>query len=496
MRVRILAAILAVAAVGLTLAGGSAYLVERAQVLREIDERLRDRVDAVHLVVARIDDAEIARASGVEDAPEDALAGGESAATTPEATALAAPTMRSVLDAIFRSVIPGSNESAVGLIDDAAAVIPGIALDFRLDDRAEFVEFAAEAALAKDVQIGDAELSDRTIRYLVVPVQVADDPSLGAFVAAIDVSAELAIVDSTFRIYAVVAVATLAAIALVGWFVAGRLLRPLRGLRDAASRMTASESADRIPVSGDDDVSELTRTINDMLDRLSDAAQQQRRLLDDVRHELKTPITIVRGHLELLDARDHAEVESVRSLAIDEFDRMSELIDDLAVLAEIERDTLLRETVDVGALTRDVFAKVSAIPGHEWVLESVASTTAEIDRARMTQAWLQLVDNAAKYSPPGSRIELGSRLVADIVELWVRDFGPGIPHGYEERIFERFGRADTGRGVEGSGLGLPIVRAILDAHDGLVTLDSTSNGTRFGLVVPRIHQQIAAEVTS
>ncbi|WP_294179946.1 HAMP domain-containing sensor histidine kinase [uncultured Schumannella sp.] len=485
MRVRILTAILAVAAVGLTFAGGSAYLFERTQALGEIDQRLLDRVSAVRLIVAEIDDVAV----GVADEPD------EFRTAAPETTESPSVTMRSVLDAVFRTVIPGSNESAVGLIDDSAAVIPGIALDFRLDDRAGFIELAAAEAASREVRTGDAEFSDRTIRYVVVPISIAESSTIGAFVAAIDVSAELAVVDSTFRIYAVVAAATLAAIALVGWFVAGRLLRPLRGLRDAASRMTATESAERIPVTGDDDVSELARTINDMLDRLAEATRTQRRLLDDVRHELKTPLTIVRGHLELLDSRNREEVDTVRALAIDEFDRMSELLDALAVLADIERDARVLEPIDIDTLTLDVFAKVSVISGHEWVLTAVASATARIDRARITQAWLQLADNAAKHSPQGTRIELGSRIVGDTVEMWVRDFGAGVPRGFEERIFERFGRADAGRGVEGSGLGLPIVRAIVDAHGGRVALDSSPRGARFALVVPLILQPDVTEVT-
>ena len=118
------------------------------------------------------------------------------------------------------------------------------------------------------------------------------------------------------------------------------------------------------------------------------------------------------------------------------------------------------------------------------MLIETAQVRAELDAVRITQGWLQLVDNAAKYSPAGSVIELGSRLDGDAVEFWVRDSGPGIPDESLHRIFDRFGRVDTGRGIHGSGLGLPIVKAIAEGHGGRVSLDSGTSGSRFGIVVP------------
>src|SRR5690606_13825164 len=216
--------------------------------------------------------------------------------------------------------------------------------------------------------------------------------------------------------------------------------------------------SERIPVTGRDDVSDLTRTVNDMLDRLESATSAQQRLLDDVRHELQTPITIVRGHLELLDPGDEDEVASVRTLALDELDRMAGLVDAVGSLAETGPASLRLEPIDVGDLTAEVFAKAAVIPGREWTLGGRAQVIADLDSARVTQAWLQLVDNAAKYSPPGSQVRIGSTRRDGNIELWVEDQGDGIPEGAEVRIFERFGRVDEGRGVSGSGLGLPIVK--------------------------------------
>jgi two-component system OmpR family sensor kinase len=193
-----------------------------------------------------------------------------------------------------------------------------------------------------------------------------------------------------------------------------------------------------------------------------------------------------------LDAGNHDEVESTRALAIDELDRMAGLIDDIELLAESQHPVHVFVPTDLADLTTDVFAKAAGIPGHRWVLGETAQVSATIDPMRITQAWLQLVDNAAKYSAAGTTIVIGSTAECSTsdptnphsVEFWVADQGPGIPAGSEERIFERFGRVDAGRGIQGSGLGLPIVRTIAIAHGGNVRLCSSTVGSRFGILLP------------
>ena len=224
--------------------------------------------------------------------------------------------------------------------------------------------------------------------------------------------------------------------------------------------------------------------MNAMFDRLEAAVSGQRRLLSDVRHELATPITIVRGHLETLDPDDAAEVAATRALLLDELDRMSGLVDDIEVLADPDGAFVHLAPTDVGDLTRAVFAKVSAVRGHAWRLTETAETVAALDAARVTQAWIQLADNAAKFSAMGTPVAIGSVATDGSVEFWVADRGPGVPAESRARIFERRGRADEGRGIRGSGLGLPIVAAIAAAHGGEVTLRSSPAGSRFGISVP------------
>jgi two-component system OmpR family sensor kinase len=461
-RVRILTSMLLVAALGLGGAGVTTYRVQRNRTLQDIDDRLTSRVESARVV-----------------------------ATSRPGYA----TTSAALEAIIATVIPNTNESSLGILDGKVAFIPGVSTTLTIDRSPGFAAQVTREVAGGSVWLGTREFSVGRVRYIAAPITVTATakgatPQTGIYVAAVNLDAELSAGPGQFgATYAVVALIALLAIGLVGWFVAGRLLRPIRQLRSTASRITASDRRERIPVVGQDDVSDLTRTINDMLDRLDGAITSQNQLLDDVRHELKTPITILRGHLELLDVTDASEVRTTRALALDELDRMAGLVDDIEALAETQRDTMTLVPTDVADLTSDVFAKVSVFPGHEWMLAGTAHLSVELDAARITQAWVQLADNAAKYSAEGTAIELGSRSIVDedggdAVEFWVKDVGGGIPSDSWDRIFERFGRVDTGRGIRGSGLGLPIVKAIAVAHGGRISLESSPRGSRFGIVVP------------
>lgn len=211
----------------------------------------------------------------------------------------------------------------------------------------------------------------------------------------------------------------------------------------------------------------------------------QRRLLDDVRHELKTPITIVRGHLEVMDTTDVADVTAIRDLGIAELDRMTRLIGDIDLLAVVESDRLVMTDVDLTVLGQRISELVSVIPGHEWTTEQQAEGVIRGDRDRLLQAWLQLADNAAKYTPPGTPIELGSAVHASGAQFWVRDHGPGIPHAMRHRIFRRFDRGAGKRTVGGSGLGLAIVDVIAKSHGGHCSVaDTPGGGATFTIEIP------------
>jgi signal transduction histidine kinase len=377
-------------------------------------------------------------------------------------------------------------------VDGRAKYVPGVTTSFHVENVPGFVRSVVAATKGGKVTLGTVSSPDGAIRYIASPVTVSGSPDSGVYVAAANLSSELADLSSAFATFWAVMAATLLVIAAAGWFVAGRLLRPLRTLRIAAANITTSSRGDRIPVEGRDDLAKLTITVNEMVDRLDQGITRQRQLLDDVRHELNTPIAIVMGHIETLDPYDPRDVIETQALAVDELERIAALVHDLSALAETEASGPSLAPVEVEALTRQVFAKASVLPAHEWVLGPVASGTAVLDARRITQAWLQLVDNASKYSPAGSPIELGSTSAQGRVEFWVADRGPGIPEEARERIFERFGRVESHRGIAGSGLGLPIVKAIALSHGGVVTVESSDSGTRFAIVVPLTGGESAA----
>ena len=463
-RSRILVAILVVAALGLAASGVASYLVQRKGVLAAVDAQLLRTVPNLKAIAAgRTSDASL-------------------------------KSVDAVLRIAMQQLIPAPNESFLGFIDAKPALVPAVNLPFRIDQDSALVSRIVSEAHATHVVIGTAKTARGTLRYLIVPVHVAGDPKTGLYVAAYDLDAQLASVAESFGTYLRVALLALVLLGLVAWFAAGRLLRPIRLMRDVAVGSSTADLTQRIAVTGSDDVSELAAAINAMFDRLQDSALSQQRLLNDVGHELKTPITIIRGHLELLDADNVSDVEATRALAIDELDRMGTLVSDISLLAASRAPHFVEPTeVDIDSFTTAVGAKASALdPTRTWRVEC-ASGLALIDAGRITQAWLQLADNAVKYSTPGAPIVLAADVSQTETGGWlnlsVRDSGPGIPQEARERIFERFSRLESSGGREGSGLGLSIVSAIAEAHGGTVQLFGAAGaGATFTIRIPPLSE--------
>jgi signal transduction histidine kinase len=306
------------------------------------------------------------------------------------------------------------------------------------------------------------------------------------FVVAHLLSAELRGIDEAIAIVIQVMLTVLVLTAIVGWFVAQRALEPLNLLTQAAKTVSESDLTQRIPVHGVDEISELTLRFNEMLDRLQLTFAAQRDFVSDAGHELRTPITIIRGHLELL-GDDPTEQRETLDLVTDELDRMSRFVDDLLLLARAEQPNFLRmEMVNVAPLAEELFAKAKALGDRQWRLENHAKGWIVGDRQRLTQAVMNLAQNATQHTQPSDTITLGTALDRDKVRFWVRDTGRGIPQAEQARIFERFARSSTSRRrSEGAGLGLAIVRAIAQAHGGTVELVSQPDqGATFTLVIP------------
>ena len=457
-RVRILAAILAVACVGLAIVGSVTFLVQREQALNSVNARLTNQVKVLESVA---DGATV-------DAP-----GGASAAVE-DLDKNEFTNVDDYLKAVVARLVPARNEGSVALIDGTPRWVPTTLSGIDISKNQQLIERAIADTAEGDTKWGTAVTDQGSLRYIAIPVRMDGDPRQGLYVRAVDLGAELQPVTFAMTTYVIAAVAVLFAIGIVGWFVTGRLLSPIRRLR---------ETADAI-------------SITDLSHRLEDSVDGQRQLLDDVRHELKTPITIVRGHLELMNPRDAADVASARDIGIAELDRLTRLVEDIDLLATAEADSSYTvDAIDLAALTERVGELVAVIPGHTWSIEARADGATVGDQDRLLQAWLQLADNAAKYTPEGSPIEIGSAHAHDGARLWVRDHGPGIPPGARARIFRRFDRAHVKRSVGGSGLGLAIVDAIAKGHGGhCVVTDTPGGGATFTIHLPPTEAELPAPV--
>ena len=331
---------------------------------------------------------------------------------------------------------------------------------------------------------GTVETSTGSARYVSVPIRAGGRTAATFAVANFPEDDRNEIVDAIVVAAQVWGVVILLALGLA-WAGAGRVLAPLRLLRDTAHSITETDLKGRISVSGNDEVAQVAQAFNEMLDRVEAGFGAQRRFLDDASHELKTPITIVRGHLELLSDDPEERRETV-ALLTDELDRMSRIVNDLLLLAKAEQPDFVRlESVDVEALTADLHAKVAALDEREWRLESTGRGKILADRQRLTQAVVQLAENAVKHTEEGDLIGIGTLVADGDAHLWIRDSGSGIPTEEQDGIFDRFVRGSGGRRLEGAGLGLSIVKAIARAHGGRVELNSrTGQGATFTLVLP------------
>lgn len=281
----------------------------------------------------------------------------------------------------------------------------------------------------------------------------------------------------------------------VGWVLAGTALRPVEAMRREAAALSAGEPGRRlaIPPTGDE-LARLAQTMNQMLERMAQALERERRFVDDASHELRTPLGILKAELELALSRSRGKEELRQALqsASEESDRLVQLAEDLLVLARADRGKLPvhPEPVLLEELVASVIANFRIRAQQRAVRIDTrcdAQGTVEVDPARVKQALGNLLDNALKHTPPGGTVTVELRLDGEEVRLRVSDTGPGFPTGFTGHAFEPFTRADTARTRSdgGAGLGLAIVRAVAEAHGGRATgYNLERGGAAVELVLP------------
>ena len=369
--------------------------------------------------------------------------------------------------------VPNRFQDVAGLIDGIVTYRPRESQPPQIQDEPELLD--AVDGLSEPAS-GEVAGSNGLLRWAALPVTVQGDPRDGLLLVAVDVAPQRSAVWQQMRTYAMASAITLVGVGLVGWFLVGRLLRPLRDLRDTAERISETDLSQRLDVEGSDEISDLSETFNGMLDRLETAFGDQRRFLDDAGHELRTPLTIVSGHLQVMDIADPADVAGSRDLVLDEVARMSRLVNDLIVLAKSERpDFVQTQRVDLAELVPSALDKARGLADRTWAVQPGAPLVVNADPERITQALLQLATNAAQHTTPGDAITFGWRSEGGGAVVWVADTGPGFGDQNPDTLFERFARGERPRG-EGTGLGLSIVRAIAQAHGGTATAGDTDGG--------------------
>ncbi len=283
---------------------------------------------------------------------------------------------------------------------------------------------------------------------------------------------------------------------IVGWVIAGRVLAPISRITDVARDIQATELSRRIGLRGpDDELRRLADTFDSMLARLDDAFASQRRFVADASHELRTPLAIIQANLELAlseqatedGSREEASLVIERALR-----RMTRLTDDLLALARLESPEIAHEVFPARELleeSRIEFASAAAGRGIE--LEALAPDGLEVygDREALRRALANLLDNALRYAPDGSKVVVAAENGSERVRLEVADEGPGLDEADRDKVFERFWRADGSRDRNGggSGLGLAIVKRIAVAHGGSVSVRSEPGaGATFTIDLPTV----------
>ena len=281
--------------------------------------------------------------------------------------------------------------------------------------------------------------------------------------------------------------------AILAWFLAARVTRPLRRLTSLSGEVAGDDLSVRMPLeeAGSDEVRKLSVSFNRMLDRLEDAFERQKAFVADASHDLRTPLTIVRGQIEVLARNpdpDPAEVAAVSRAVGEAVDRMEHLVEDLLLLARSDSEAgITAERLAVGPILEAEREDRVESERARIDIGEVTDREVEFDPVALSRAVSNLVDNALRYGGERSRVRLSAAPSGGGVAIDVEDDGPGVPVAERERVFDRFARLDEARssGTGGSGLGLAIVRAIVEAGGGRVSCsDSELGGARFSIWLP------------
>ena len=288
---------------------------------------------------------------------------------------------------------------------------------------------------------------------------------------------------------------TIAAVIALGisrWLARG-MTQPLRDMAAAARRMETGDYTVRVHTTSRDEVGQLATAFNRMSQELENLETSRRDLVANVSHELKTPITAIRAHLEnLLDGVEQPNPETLQVM-LAQSERLGRLVEQLLDLSKLESGEvpLRREGVPLGPVVREVISEIDvARADRDVAVQSDVPDdlpTVDADRERLHQVLFNLVDNAIRFTPAGGQVRIEAHRHDGSVEVSVADTGVGIPAEALPRLFERFYRVDSARarGDGGTGIGLAIARSVVEAHGGTISAESEpGHGSTFTFDLP------------
>jgi two-component system, OmpR family, sensor kinase len=280
----------------------------------------------------------------------------------------------------------------------------------------------------------------------------------------------------------------------IGYAAARKALKPVDKMRKTAFKITSRNLGERIDIGRRrDELGKLAQTFNEMIDRLQDGFQRINQFSSDVSHELKTPLTIIKGETEVALRKERTvdEYKTILESHLEEVDQMTRIIEDLLLLSKADKGEMRMsvENMDARDLIMNVYSDMRLLSqqkGVHLVAETMADTKLRGDELKLRRMLRNIVDNGIKYTQAGGTVEISSRTNDGFITMEVRDTGIGIAKEDLRYIFDRFYRADRARKREsGSGLGLSISKWIVEAHGGTIEVESqASSGSLFVIRLP------------
>ena len=376
-----------------------------------------------------------------------------------------------------------------------------VTVDFYvLDPRGHLVAGRPWSEDTEPVVVRDANGAVRVVmpgdeRPIVVYERVRTQIGTVTLVAASPLSEVSRSVDALARALWLSIPALVLAVALLAWWLVGRALQPVYAMRTALATISGASMDQRVPEPGTgDEVDQLARTMNSMLERLEHASDRQRRFVSDASHELRSPVASIRATVEVAQRRGpEADWPDVARRVLADDERLERMVDELLELARLDEtpEALPSTLVDVDDIVLDEASRLT--DRATMLTDRVSAGRVRGSRSQLERVVRNLLDNAVRHARSTVAVSLatGPRSDADstpVVRLTVDDNGPGISEEDRERVFERFTRLQEGRGRDagGAGLGLAMVRAIVERHGGTVVIEASERlgGARFVVDFP------------